>query len=59
VDEEFISRLFIYPDYQNGLGVFEPEDLSGFSLLVKSDNEKIKLFVWKSENWESPEGVDE
>ena len=28
-------RLFIFPDLSRGLGVFDKEDLSGLSLLVR------------------------
>lgn len=38
--------------------MFELDDLSGFSLLVKSDNEKLRVFVWKSKDWEGDTNVE-
>ena len=51
-EESYQSRLYIYPDSKNGLGVFDLEDLSGFSIVVKSDPDNVKIFVWKESSWQ-------
>lgn len=56
---EQADKLFIYPDSEHGLGVFELDDLAGFCILIKVDGEKLKLFLWRDEDWNADESQEE
>ncbi len=49
-DKSVSKRLFIYPDCENGLGVFEPDDLNGLCLLVNSEEENLKIYLYRDED---------
>jgi hypothetical protein len=47
IEEENQHKLFIYPDYSAGLGVFEWEDLGSLSLVAAVEGDAVKIYLWK------------
>lgn len=41
------KKLYLYPDFEEGLGVFELEDLSVLSILVSSQESEVNVYIWK------------
>jgi hypothetical protein len=55
-EEENKKKLFIYPDFAQGFGVFSYEDLGFLSILVCPEDDSLNVFVCRENEFE---GSDE
>lgn len=39
--------MFVYPDLSRALGVFESDDLSDLSVIMRDNQEELEVFVWR------------
>lgn len=50
-EQEKRQKLFVYPDCEQGLGVFGYEDLGVVSLVVSEEGGSLNVFVCKDHNF--------
>ncbi len=47
--------MFIYPDLSKALGVFESDDLSDLSVVMRDNQQELEVFVWREHDCQTTE----